>query len=836
MLTPYEMLIRELADVARAESEQNDTPPEHWDSTPHYLLLKSLHDKTAGPADIASHIRMVLRYEHVKNGDPTAKLPTNVLQRAGACLVQASVKMGSTENGWVEAWANPWQPDWLPDTKHHQIDEAVALIRRSNPEHHPGDPVLTLLGPLYKNYKSHAQQSGLRAVLCAPPGHTVVLGLPTGAGKTLCVHLPAIMAMSPLNGNPGVSVLVTPTVSLAIDMQTRFQDWFQHTVVYRGLQMEKEERDAMLSRCRCGEQGLLITAPEALPSLMECLRTAAREGYLRYFVVDEAHMVLNWGDEFRPDYLALPSMRNELDRVMVEHEKPPCVTVLMSATFTEYHLRSLQKLFISDGGFSFYHATYLRPEPAYWIAEAKDESERRAWVLEAAFTLPKPMIIYATNVDNCADTYAMIKKAGFHRTAMMIGASEEAAKQQLMDQWRQSAVDIVVATSAFGLGVDKKNIRSIVHAQLPESIDRFYQDVGRSGRDGFASVSLLAFCDSDWRRLPKGAKVISEELGVDRWTRMREQWTSVDGEHGVYLVDTRKTRNEEMSDSDENSKWNRRTLILMQRAGLLEFRPDVKSRRWQWPIAMLGHPPDSRAVWEERVTPIREEIVSAYRRTSALLRRLSLTGRKECLGEVFACCYESKEHKVFPMRSCGGCPSCRSRHERPYGSNELLIRTSAPQTKSKWAVQVSETLQEILRGCDCAFVHYDTWDEASIKNLVIWLASSGMPNFIGERHVIGPWLEEAVLRDHSIVAFLHNGAPELSDPAGKEPCVCLVGPNAPPWWPSIWTRMGEGRGMSPFIVIGPQDLEHPEHAGRQFTHMDNRAKLSIAQWKEHFNT
>ena len=108
---------------------------------------------------------------------------------------------------------------------------------------------------------------------------------------------------------------------------------------------------------------------------------------------------------------------------------------------------------------------------------------------------------------------------------MMTGETPDTDRRTLLDRWNADAIDVVVATSAFGLGVDKPDVRTIIHAQLPESVDRFYQDVGRAGRDGLESISLLITTRCDWRTVGglTKPKFISSELGLARWRRMFDQ-------------------------------------------------------------------------------------------------------------------------------------------------------------------------------------------------------------------------------------------------------------------------------------------------------------------------
>ena len=138
-----------------------------------------------------------------------------------------------------------------------------------------------------------------------------------------------------------------------------------HRIAYRP--EEELHAEEIRARCIAGIQGPVIVAPEALNgSLFPALKSAARAGWLRHFVIDEAHMVLSWGDEFRPAFQQLAAARREFAHLAAAERKPGFITLLLSATLTDYHLRWLRPLFSDGNHFIVLHATRLRPEPAFW--------------------------------------------------------------------------------------------------------------------------------------------------------------------------------------------------------------------------------------------------------------------------------------------------------------------------------------------------------------------------------------------------------------------------------------------------------------------------------------
>lgn len=143
-------------------------------------------------------------------------------------------------------------------------------------------------------------------------------------------------------------------------------------------------------------------------------------------------------------------------------------------------------------------------------------------MFEAVCNLPRPLILYATKVKEVEEWGAQLRGLGFRRLAVVTGASSADHRGRVIEQWRDGHLDIVVATSAFGLGVDQSDVRAVVHACIPETIDRFYQEVGRGGRDGKASVSLMLYTKADYATADGlNRKVtISTDRGLQRWRRM----------------------------------------------------------------------------------------------------------------------------------------------------------------------------------------------------------------------------------------------------------------------------------------------------------------------------
>jgi hypothetical protein len=167
----------------------------------------------------------------------------------------------------------------------------------------------------------------------------------------------------------------------------------------------------------------------------------------------------------------------------------------------------------------------------------------------------------------------MLKNEGLSRTAKFTGLTGSDEREALLSSWAANELDGMVATSAFGLGVDKHDVRAVVHATLPESLDRYYQEVGRAGRDGSACAALLLYTDADVEQARRMAtpKMISDDRGYTRWTGMLDGAVRDSSAPEVYWVDLRHLPADLQVSSDASREWSVRTLTLMARAGLVEL-------------------------------------------------------------------------------------------------------------------------------------------------------------------------------------------------------------------------------------------------------------------------
>lgn len=438
----------------------------------------------------------------------------------------------------------------------------------------PADPFFKeQLG--HEVYTGPGQREAVRALMQSPPDITLIANLPTGCGKSVLAQLP------PLQRREGfLTLVVLPTVALAIDQERRMQElfvrqdahWEARPLAFHG-GLSKDERAQVFRAIREGRQRVLFTSPEAATgSLRETLTECASLGRITDVVIDEAHIVASWGNGFRPAFQLLPALIHSL-RAATPHNSPIRVT-LASATLTQHTLEVLQQHFGGANKTEVISSVYLRPEPRYASYDCGcDELKRQGLVLEALMFAPRPFILYVTRPEEATSWLKFLRTRGFKRISAFTGETLADDRKKLLGQWSRNELDGMVATSAFGLGVDKGDVRTVVHATLPESLDRFYQEVGRSGRDGQASASLLLFTGEDVSQASsmRGQSFIGNEIGHDRWVAMVGRAFQLDPTSSEWWIDLNIRRPQLQITGATNRSWNIRTLNLMAQAGMIEL-------------------------------------------------------------------------------------------------------------------------------------------------------------------------------------------------------------------------------------------------------------------------
>ncbi|MCQ8772972.1 DNA helicase RecQ [Streptomyces telluris] len=301
-------------------------------------------------------------------------------------------------------------------------------------------------------------------------GDALVL-MPTGGGKSLCYQIPALV-------RPGVGVVVSPLIALMQDQVDALRALGVRAGFLNSTQ-DADERRMVEAEFLAGELDLLYLAPERL-RVESSLRLLDR-GKISLFAIDEAHCVAQWGHDFRPDYLALSAL----------HERWPDVPrIALTATATEAtHAEIASRLKLQDA--RHFVASFDRPNIQYRIAPKNDPRKQLLELLRTEHA-GDAGVVYCLSRKSVEDTAAFLVQHGIDALPYHAGldAGTRAANQARF--LREDGV-VVVATIAFGMGIDKPDVRFVAHLDLPKSVEGYYQETGRAGRDGLPSTAWLAY-------------------------------------------------------------------------------------------------------------------------------------------------------------------------------------------------------------------------------------------------------------------------------------------------------------------------------------------------------
>jgi len=566
------------------------------------------------------------------------------------------------------------------------------LTPRREIKKYPLDPALKKIfnDDSYQNYNGKGQRDAVRLALSSDSNATLVINLPTGSGKTLVSHALCMHAKP-----DQLTLVIVPTTSLAIDQSQRFKEVLTNSKerAHNGSYcwhagLPQEDRESIRQRIREGTQRALVCSPEAVirSGLISDMFQAAKKGRIANLIVDEAHIIDQWGDDFRPNFQLLAP----LVRSLRESSQFSIRCVLMSATLSANSFQTLANAF-KESSKSFVHVNgcFLRPEIQYAVRRVM-QSEHRKNIKQAILELPKPLIVYSVTKADANHAFNDLKRAGLTRLGLWTGESIELARRnnfnrqtiqsEFIRQWKNDELDIIVATSAFGLGIDKANVRSVVHIAVPETLDRFYQEVGRAGRDGKACQSLVLF-HQDQDKVAKNMNSdpvnIGNDKGFGRWKAMWDPGeTTKDGRRRVSV---KKLRRDLSYQTDLNEKWNWKILLLMYRSRLVDLylEPPVQPEKKEgqssegyneeldhyyeeYRAQIIVDPVVDNHLeeleWGKAVTPVRDtEKQSRYDALDQLLSWLAAASEVP-ICTTLASYYTIDGHS--PQRTCGGCPTC----------------------------------------------------------------------------------------------------------------------------------------------------------------------------------
>ncbi len=348
-------------------------------------------------------------------------------------------------------------------------------------------PAATPLAVL-KNYFGYdafrlEQQAIIDAVL---GGHDVFALMPTGGGKSLCYQIPALLL-------PGLTVVVSPLIALMKDQVDALRV-NGIAAAYLNSSLSLEDQRAVIKQLERGELKLLYTAPERLFGRDGDVLSLLKRVQVSLFAIDEAHCVSQWGHDFRPEYLGLARLKKEFAHVPVIALTATADDLTRKDVLERLGLHAARR-FVSGFDRANIHYAVVPKQQSYerllgFLATRKNESG----------------IIYTLSRQSTETLAAKLSADGFAAKPYHAGL-DQGSKNKHQELFQRDEVRIIVATIAFGMGIDKSNVRFVVHMDLPKNLESYYQETGRAGRDGLRSDALLFYSGGDVMKLKRFAEV-----------------------------------------------------------------------------------------------------------------------------------------------------------------------------------------------------------------------------------------------------------------------------------------------------------------------------------------
>ena len=323
-------------------------------------------------------------------------------------------------------------------------------------------------------------------------GHDTLGLMPTGGGKSITFQVPALVL-------EGTCVVITPLIALMKDqVQNLKRRGIKAAAIYTG--MRRDDIITVLENAVFGQVKILYVSPERLSS--DLFRTKLRHMTVSFVCVDEAHCISQWGYDFRPSYLTIADIRRDL---------PKAPVLALTATATPAVVDDIQARlsppspYTTDAPsrpslpFNVYRMSFERKNLAYIVRRSPDKQQELIHILN---NVRGTAIVYVRSRRRTKETAELLNVVGISATFYHAGL-DNATKDSRQQAWQQDKVRVMVATNAFGMGIDKADVRLVVHIDCPDSIEAYFQEAGRAGRDGEKSYAILLYSDADERKLVK---------------------------------------------------------------------------------------------------------------------------------------------------------------------------------------------------------------------------------------------------------------------------------------------------------------------------------------------
>jgi len=311
-------------------------------------------------------------------------------------------------------------------------------------------------------------------------GHDTLGLMPTGGGKSITFQVPAL-------AQEGTCIVITPLIALMKDQVNHLRSrGIRAAAIYSGL--AREEIIITLENCIFGDVKILYVSPERLSS--ELFQTKLRHMRVSFITVDEAHCISQWGYDFRPSYLEIAKIRKIV---------PKAPVLALTATATPQVVDDIQQKLDFPSEAHVFRMSFERKNLAYVVRQATDKREQLIHILNS---LKGSAIVYARSRKRTKEFADLLNEAGIPATFYHAGL-DAVVKDERQRAWQQDEIRVMVATNAFGMGIDKPDVRLVIHIDCPDSMEAYFQEAGRAGRDGRKAYAVLLYNHADQRKLEK---------------------------------------------------------------------------------------------------------------------------------------------------------------------------------------------------------------------------------------------------------------------------------------------------------------------------------------------
>jgi ATP-dependent DNA helicase RecQ len=304
-------------------------------------------------------------------------------------------------------------------------------------------------------------------------GKDTIALLPTGGGKSICYQVPGMVS-------DGITIVISPLIALMKD-QIEALNSRNITAIALTSELNEKETDKELDNCVYGEIKFLYISPEKLKN--EIVKTRISLMNVSLVAVDEAHCISQWGHDFRPSYLEIANIRNII---------PNTPILALTATATSLVLKDINK-FLELKNYKTFQTSFKRDNLSFWVVNEEDKNFR---LLRALNKNKGSAIVYVRNRRKTKEISDLLNNNGISATFYHAGI-DKVEKTNRQHQWMNNEIRVIVSTNAFGMGIDKPDVRTVIHLDLPDSPEAYFQEAGRAGRDGKKAFAIMIYNQDD---------------------------------------------------------------------------------------------------------------------------------------------------------------------------------------------------------------------------------------------------------------------------------------------------------------------------------------------------